>query len=391
MGAMQYFTVQASSHREALDRVKSQYGEQARILNHRTVRLGGFLGFFAREGIEVTGYLSGDPVPAKRKAVDIEEEKKKILSSVKNEQTLQLLLKEVQSLKEKMDSPRPASDRAETHPNLARIQAILADNEFTTAYSQLLLDHLRQTLSLGDLDDFDKVQEAVVDWVGETISIHRIRASEKPYVFILVGPTGVGKTTTIAKLAALYGVSSPKQQKVRIITIDNYRIGAKEQIETYGEIMEIPVVCAQSTDELRKYLDLYNDVDLVFVDTIGKSPRDFMKLAEMRKLLDAVKSEGKVHLAVSATTKPADIVEIMQHFESFQYESVIVTKLDETSRVGNIISVLYEKRKPLSFFTDGQSVPQDIEKASINQLLIRIQGLKIRRDYIEKKFPDGRE
>jgi flagellar biosynthesis protein FlhF len=214
--------------------------------------------------------------------------------------------------------------------------------------------------------------------IAGAVRIHEPELGRRPNIFVLVGPTGVGKTTTIAKLAALYGVSVSKPLKVRIITIDNYRIGAKQQIETYGEIMEIPVACAQSGEELRKQVNLFREADIIFVDTVGKSPRDFLRLAEMRKVLDTVQAESVTHLAMCATTKAADMVEIMQQFEPFQYRSVIVTKLDETTRVGNIISVLHERQKPVSFITDGQSVPQDIEKASVKRLLARVQGLSLR-------------
>jgi flagellar biosynthesis protein FlhF len=106
----------------------------------------------------------------------------------------------------------------------------------------------------------------------------------------------------------------------------------------------------------------------------------------MKELLEAASGSACVHLAVSATTKTGDIIEIMQQFEPFRYESVIITKLDETSRIGNIISILAEKQKTVSFLTDGQRVPQDIEPATVPRLLLRLQGIRVRKDHIEKKF-----
>ena len=106
----------------------------------------------------------------------------------------------------------------------------------------------------------------------------------------------------------------------------------------------------------------------------------------MKELLEAADGSSHVHLAVSATTKGLDLAEIMQQFEPFGYEAVVVTKLDETSRVGNIISLFSEKQKSLSYLTDGQRVPQDIEEASVPKLLLRLQGIRVRRDQIEKKF-----
>jgi flagellar biosynthesis protein FlhF len=386
---MQYFTEQAESHREALDKIRLKYGDQAKILTHRTVRLGGVLGFFTREGVEITGYLSSDG--GRKRVLDLEEEKKKILSVIpppaakQDGATLQQVLKEVQSLREKLETG-PAPSGAEMHPSIRKIADLLLENDFTPGYIRGIEERLRKDFSLEDLENFDAVQDAVVDWIGESVAVYREKKAAGPKVFILVGPTGVGKTTTIAKLSAMYGVSAARPKQVRILTIDNYRIGAKEQIETYGDIMGIPVACVETFQDFKKYLALYGDADMVFVDTIGKSPRDFVKLAEMKELLEAASGRAGVHLAVSATTKTNDILDIMQQFEPFGYESVIVTKLDETARVGNIISVLAEKRKCLSYLTDGQRVPQDIEPATAARLLLRLQGLRVRRDHVEKKF-----
>ncbi|WP_455383697.1 flagellar biosynthesis protein FlhF [Salinispira pacifica] len=395
---MEYFVEQAPTHREALDKVRVKYGDNARILSHKTVRLGGFLGFFAREGIEVTGYYSYEPV--KRKTIDVEEEKKKILNAVKAEKTIDLVLKEIQDIKERMDKQptgagAPAAESS--HPSIRRIEELLLQNEFTPSYTQSILARLRSELSVEELDNIELVQNRVVEWIGDSVSISAeapaygpgaARREERAQVFILVGPTGVGKTTTIAKLAAMYGITGTngKPAAVRILTIDNYRIGAKQQIEIYGEIMGIPVAFAESPQDFKKYLDLYHDVDLVFVDTIGKSPKDFAKLGEMRELLRASGAASSVHLALSATTKTSDIYEILRQFEPFNYQSIVLTKLDETTRIGNVVSILAEKQKSISFITDGQGVPQDISRASVVKLLTNLEGFRINRDRVEARF-----
>jgi flagellar biosynthesis protein FlhF len=206
---------------------------------------------------------------------------------------------------------------------------------------------------------------------------------------ILVGPTGVGKTTTIAKLAAVFGPGNKESRplSVRMITIDNYRIGAKLQVETYGDIMKIPVSCVDNYEELRKTIALYSEgVDLILVDTIGKNPRDSVEIAEMKELLSACGSAAEVHLTVAATTKYSDMREIFQQFEPFNYRSVIITKLDETTRVGNVISVLADKGKSISYITNGQHVPDDMHKAAVIPFLINLEDFKINRDKIEKRF-----
>lgn len=370
---MEYFTETASTDREAMDKINAKYGERAKILTRRSVRIGGVLGMFTREGIEMSGYLSDDM--HKRKKLNLEIEKKKILETAKNDKTIQSVLNEVQSLKEYFDTSISGVEKK--HSSIETIETILSENEFSFSYIQAISDRLKRSLTIDELEDLNSVKNAVSEWIGESINIDDAENFNRSKVVILVGPTGVGKTTTIAKLAATHGFSSQSKyaKSVRMITIDNYRIGAKKQIETYGEIMGIPVACVESYKELEQKINLFQDADLILVDTIGKSPKDYMKLAEMREMLDACGTNSEVYLAMSATTKISDVREILRQFEPFDYKSIILTKLDETMRIGNIISVLSEKNKSLTYLTDGQVVPQDIEKVTSKRLMRTVEGL----------------
>jgi flagellar biosynthesis protein FlhF len=238
----------------------------------------------------------------------------------------------------------------------------------------------------------------VVEWRGETIRIYPDRLDaprsgpRRPRILILVGPTGVGKTTTIAKLAAAYGVRDWGKEplKVVMITIDGYRIAAMEQLQKYGDIMKIPVTFVHNDQELRKTIAFYqNDVDLILVDTIGKSPRDAVELGKMKQFLDACGSSAEAHLAISAAVKFSDIREILRQFAPFNYQAVTITKLDETMRVGNVISALFADGKPVSYITDGQGVEKNIHRASVVRLLINLEGFLINREAIEGQFPLG--
>ena len=406
---MQYFTEQAPSHREALELVRAKYGEQAQILSHRSVRAGGILGLFRHEEVEVTGYIRPAPRPEvqARAKVDLEEEKRKILEKARGEQqprseeALDRVLQEIRDLKGRMDE-RPREAESEDHESIRRIDGLLAQNDFTEAYRRDIVARMRREFTLEALEDWDAVESRVTGWIGDSIEVWapegtRGNASagagpapgpRGPRVLALVGPTGVGKTTTIAKLAAIYtvGISGEKPRAVRMITIDNYRIGAKQQIETYGNIMGVPVSCVETAEDLRKTLAFYSDADLVLVDTIGKSPRDAVRLAEMQRLIAACGPFAEVHLALAATTKTSDMAEILRQFEPFAYRAVVLTKLDETIRLGNAISVLAERRKSLSYLTTGQRVPQDIERASVSRILTYLEGFRIDRTLIEERY-----
>jgi len=397
---MEYFTEQAPTHAECIRKIKEKYGENAKILMRKSVRIGGFLGLFARDGVEMTGIVnnetalrySADPLKNVRKPLDLEEEKRKILAvaNTKTDPAIQTVLQEVRSLKEKLETAQIQTKINDEHPNLIKIGELLSLNDFSHSYTQSIQNRIKRDFSLESLENFENLQNQVIDWIGESINLYQEPSLlTKPRVLILVGPTGVGKTTTIAKLAALYGlgIHGNNPLSVRMITIDNYRIAAKQQIETYGEIMQIPVSCVETYEDLRKTIAMYSqEVDLVLVDTIGKSPRDAVKLAEMKEILSACGSGAEVHLALSASTKSSDIKEIMQQYEPFNYRSIIVTKLDETTRVGNIVSALAERGKTVSFITNGQRVPQDIERATAVRFLINLEGFRINRQRIEEKF-----
>jgi flagellar biosynthesis protein FlhF len=391
---MQYFTIQARSNKEAIQKMKAAYGEEARILTHRSVRLGGFLGMFSTEGVEVTGYISEDG--AKKRRVDVEEEKKRILETVRKEQTLQLLLKEIQGLREAFTAQAQAQPQSpplrteEVHPSFQRMDALLRLNEFPEDFIDEVRERSRREFSLEQLENYGTYQSAVVEWIGERILLDPPISfdSKGPRLVAVVGPTGVGKTTTIAKLAAIYGIGGGRElaRKVRIITIDNYRIAAKQQIETYAEIMRIPVSLVETSADLEKAIALSQEADLVLIDTIGRSPRDLAKLAEMKEILDSCGTGLCVYLAIAATTKTSDTEEILQQFEPFKYRSIILTKLDETMRIGNIIASLARHRKALSYVCDGQGVPQDLEEAAVLRLLMNMEGFRINRESLEKKF-----
>ncbi len=386
---MEYFTETGSTHREAIEKVRARWGDAAQILTQRSVRQGGLFGLFAREAIEVTGYVRQvEAKEAANKALDVASEKRRLLETIERDRALERVLEEVRSIKASMVPDRRPEARDEEHPTLARVRELLELNDFSERYREELLERARSTFPLRDLDDERAVEDAVIEWIGDDIVLAAEPEARSPRVLVLVGPTGVGKTTTIAKLAAVsaIGIGGQKPLDTRMITIDNYRIGARQQIETYGSIMGVPVSSVETADDLRKTIAMYREAELVLVDTIGKSPRDSVKLAEMREILAACGPSAEVHLAVAATTKTRDMLEIMRQFEPFGYGAVVVTKLDETDRVGNVLSALRERGKPVSWLADGQRVPQDIARASVERFLINLEGFAPNRPKIEERY-----
>ena len=379
---------------------------------------------FSQEGVQITGIIpKSRPVPNREQAVtaftretaakegkgmhetkplDFNEEKEKVLAlagASKDNNTLKEVLAEVKTIKEKLESQGPSRNAnyvGEEHPTLTRIEEVLILNDFSSSYRKSLLERARKDFSLDGLNNYDIVQNKVLEWIGEGIKIFgndgfNGKLKVRPRIIILVGPTGVGKTTTVAKLAANFGIDNKghHKRKIVLVTIDAYRIGAKQQLEVYSNVMEFPCFSATDYDELKKIIAVNSDnTDIFLIDTIGKSPRDMVKLGEMKLLLDACGSLAEVHLAIAATTKPSDIEEILKTFEPFNYKSVIVTKMDETIHIGNIIGALSERAKPVSYITNGQIVPEHIRNASVIQFLINLEGFKVNRVKLEEKFPD---
>ncbi|WBW95414.1 flagellar biosynthesis protein FlhF [Oceanirhabdus sp. W0125-5] len=188
---------------------------------------------------------------------------------------------------------------------------------------------------------------------------------------VLAGPTGVGKTTTIAKLAGKLSLQGNK--KVGLITIDTYRIGAVEQLKTYAEIMNIPIKVVFNTKEMDIALKELEYCDIVLVDTTGRSSKNSMQVSELRSYIDRVATEN-IFLVVSATTKNKDLKTIINGFEKLNYNGIILTKLDETSTYGLAYNACKISNKPLSLVTIGQNVPDDIKEANSSYIANLIVG-----------------
>jgi flagellar biosynthesis protein FlhF len=166
---------------------------------------------------------------------------------------------------------------------------------------------------------------------------------------------------------------------VRIVTIDRFRIAAFEQIEKYAKVMGIQSNTAESAEDIQEILKLDEGrLDVLLIDTIGYSPNDYEGIAKMREIFDVPGLNPEIYLAVSACTKVSDLQNILRNYESFDYKSVIVTKCDETDHIGNVVSVLSEKNKFVTYITNGQKVPKHIEDASPESFLCKLTGFSVR-------------
>ena len=184
-------------------------------------------------------------------------------------------------------------------------------------------------------------------------------SEKKPKIIFFVGNTGVGKTTTVAKLASKSKIED--KLKVALFSVDTYRIAAIEQLKTYANIINAPMEVIYTPEDMEKYIEKYNDYDYIFVDTAGRSHKDAEQKKDLQAIIASVgDNEKDVYLVVSATVKYNDLVSIAKTYEDIHDVKLIFTKLDETTGIGSILNLKMELNKDLSYVTWGQNVPDDI-------------------------------
>lgn len=406
-------TIYAKSMQEAKERLYRKYQNDYEIVNKKQVLKTRCFGLLNEEGIEVTyvvkhrdgssSYASDTDsfmrnrdsflrsMAAQSLDPSLNSPSSPLVSApqVSNAQ-LNEIKKSIEELKNSLTQAKPVhSSENENHPSIEMIQNLLSENDFSIQYCKYITDKLK-TLSLEQLEDTDYVQRAVIDWIGESINIAPEKVHRNPHVVIIVGPTGVGKTTTLVKLAAQYVMSAKKQErKVELcfITTDTMRVGAQEQLAKFGLLFNLQVLKAENASDVQKiYEDVKDHVDAIFIDTSGYSPNDSSHIGSMKETLDVPGMNPDVYLAVMASTKSRDLINIMRNYEPFGYNSVIITKCDESNQYGNVISVIWEKNKNISYLTTGQKAAGCIEKANVFYFLIRMMGFKVDRIHIEDKF-----
>ena len=249
----------------------------------------------------------------------------------------------------------------------------LVDHEVDEKYVNLILDDLGKLIASGSSLDYliSSVYQKMILKLGKpkTIAVHK-----KPTVVFLVGSTGVGKTTTIAKIASRESLSSGKQ--IAFLTADTYRIGATEQLDKYAQILGIPFSVIYSPEEIGEEIGKFKDKDLILVDTVGFSHKNLEQKEYLNKLISSVpkRYDKEVYLALSATTKYQDLKAIVDTYRTFTKFSLIFTKLDETTYYGNIYNIRQYSGAQLSYITNGQNVPDDFAVLDSQRLVMNLLG-----------------
>ena len=252
----------------------------------------------------------------------------------------------------------------------------LLENDVNEKYVNQIIEDAEKVLHNGNNVDYilSNVYQKLILKFGQpdTISL----TGKKPRIIFFIGPTGVGKTTTLAKIASRYKVE--KEKRVAFLTADTYRIAATEQLRIYANILDAPMNITYSADEMNAAIERLGDYDLIFVDTAGFSHRNEAQRGDMKSLIAGLDEEyeKEVYLVLSATTKYKDLLEIADMYREIADYKLIFTKLDETTTYGNILNVKLYSGAALSYMTAGQNVPDDIEVFDTQKIVKQLLGGK---------------
>lgn len=406
---MEVKTYRAATMQEALAMVRSDLGPTAAVLHTREIGTGGLLKWLpGMRRIEVTAALevnvpsrfanrkAGDqgldlttapprrtaesPVTPRRAAdaevggVTYESTGHVAPRSQHAAEEVKTQISELQALVADLCRRTRGAGHQELPESLFRLYTDLIEAEVSDGVARDLVERLRRETTEGEREDLVMLRSRLARMIESDIAVAgpiHVESGRRRLV-ALVGPTGVGKTTTIAKLAANFRLREKK--RVGLITVDTYRIAAVEQLRTYADIIDLPMHVVSTPREMRDAVNSLSSMDLVLLDTAGRSPHDDVKIQELKSfLLEAAADE--VHLVLSATAGAASLEKTAKQFAAVGTTHLLLTKLDEAAGLGHLLPLLSTRKLPLSYLTDGQSVPDDISPADAGRLACGVLGL----------------
>ena len=382
----------ARSLPEAMVQVKAELGPEAVILHTNEIKVGGFLGFFGSRMIQVMAAveatrpspaapasaprpLAPAPAPApaepqfapalERLAPAAMEAPAAEVAAVREEMAdMKAMMGQIIS---RLDQPTPSR---QMEPQMRDLLTALKKGGVDEEVAASLLARIRSRVTKGS-GNWAEVPELARTLIMKDLSgVQTVSPAGR--VVALVGPTGVGKTTTLAKLAAHLALNQGR--RVALITADTYRIAAVEQLRTYSEIIGVPLEVVYDPSEVRGALDAHRDKDLILVDTAGRSPRNHAHMNELKAYLDVLEP-SETYLVLSLTSSYRDAAMIVDHYLPMGFDHFLFTKLDEAAAPGLIYNIVHKYKRPLSYVTNGQNVPDDIEVANPETITRAILGV----------------
>lgn len=411
---------------EAIAKAKEELGEAAVIMNVKEIKPRGFFQAFKKSSYEITAAMEEKEVytePAKSslgaskghstinvaadesiqipvvtEAIDQSKAEQSAIEFLKRNANLlktentaererieeklenlqNILEKQLNTEKELVEEKKePIKSDSKKTENLAFIKVLyetLIDNEVNEKYVNQIMDELEKVNWNGNSVDYilSNVYQKMILKFGQSREVEF--SDKKPKIIFFIGPTGVGKTTTIAKIASRLKLERGKS--VAFLTADTYRIAATEQLKTYANILDTPFHIIYSADEMGQSIEKLESFDAILVDTAGFSHKSENQKEDIKKLIQSIDGqyENEVYLVLSATTKYKDLLEIASVYKDIADYKIIFTKLDETTTYGNILNIKLYSGAEISYITNGQNVPEDIEVFNSQKIVKRLLG-----------------
>jgi flagellar biosynthesis protein FlhF len=367
---MEIKTYRAASMQEALALVRQDLGPEAAVLHTREVNGSRLLRWIpGLRKIEVTAsrdvnVASRMPRDERRPAAAGPPTAAPALDHARRElaDELKSQLSDLQAQVAALCQKTKSSGRADVPEELFQVYTDLIEADIAEDLARDLIERLRSAAPRHELADPEMTKARLAGMIEADISVAgpvRVTPGRRR-VAALVGPTGVGKTTTIAKLAANFRLRD--KRRVGLITVDTYRIAAVEQLRTYADIIDLPMQVVSTPREMREAVARMADLDLILMDTAGRSPRDEVKLNELKMFLGEAQAD-EVHLVLSSVAGAATLQRTAEKFAEIGTTALVLTKLDEATGLGNLLPLLRGTKLPLSYVTNGQNVPDDIAPA----------------------------
>lgn len=403
----------ANTEKDAIEMAKQELGGNAVVMNIKKVRPKGLAKLFVRSKVEVTAALeedvsyteTGKTVGSARESADIipaSQIPMPPMPDKEDEQSIQDKLKKLEMLLEQQmstgsgnrdipvyqDVPEPVEEPVKTVyvppeeqedertvacKELIRKQLI--QNEVEEEIADLVMDEINRSLPMNaSLDQIlASVYQKLILMMGQTYPVEEVKKDARTKFIFFLGSTGVGKTTTIAKIASRLKLG--KEADIALITADTYRIAAVEQLKTYANILSVPLKVIYHPTELAEIVEDMQEYEYCLVDTAGRSHKNKEQIEDIRTLIEQVPiGDRQVFLVLNAATKYSDLVEIAEVYADLTDYSVIFTKLDETSSAGAMLNIHVKTKCPMSYVTTGQNVPDDISEVNPQKVAKQLLG-----------------
>lgn len=375
---------------EAMIKVKSELGSDAVILNKRKIKQPGIFGFLKKKVVEVVAAIDEDyKIETKySKKSKIEQKLKEEVQPkpVVNKTTVNLTEEKIDKLTELVLNLENKINQMEGKEQVISENTVKKEDKFDHYIKMLVSRDIREELAIkimtkvdqrisiqsnSDLTVINAIKMVIKDILDKPVTIKSNYNEQK--VFMFVGPTGVGKTTTLAKLAAK--LSLRENKKVGLITSDTYRIAAVEQLRTYSDILGIPLSVIYEPVELKEAIASFDDKDYILIDTAGRNYKDNTLQEELKGMIKHIK-DPEIFLVLSLVADYKNLVNVINSHDFIKNYKIIFTKFDEAVTFGNILNIKMLSNKKLSYITTGQSVPDDIEVLNTDALIDIIVGDK---------------